>query len=189
MSKPEETTAPTPAAEDEDPAVRFAKFMAEPMPPFVPRSKRRKALRIEVSQRTFDAVKANPSELKLLAKDANGNPVVERPARPRMTYAEAAAWNARVRALKLGPRRSSTGGGKTPAHRPEINTGRRNELGQARPATAPTMVHAILSSRTNMTSSTFCGRTSDDRERGRTKKRIVPSEAGELSQEEAAQAA
>ena len=77
MSKPEETTAPTPAAEDEDPAVRFAKFMAEPMPPFVPRSKRRKALRIEVSQRTFDAVKANPSELKLLAKDANGNPVVE----------------------------------------------------------------------------------------------------------------
>jgi hypothetical protein len=44
---------------------------------------RRKALRIEVSRRTFEAVKANPSELKLLAKDANGNPVIERPHRPR----------------------------------------------------------------------------------------------------------
>jgi hypothetical protein len=47
------------------------------------RPKRRKALRIEVSQRTFDAVKANPGDLKLLAKDRHGNTVIERPARPR----------------------------------------------------------------------------------------------------------
>jgi hypothetical protein len=35
--------------------------------------------------------------LKILTKDIHGNPVVERPARRRMTEAEAAAWNERVR--------------------------------------------------------------------------------------------
>jgi hypothetical protein len=45
--------------------------------------RRPKMLHVEVSRRTFDAVKANPSELKLVAKDEHGNAVIERPARPR----------------------------------------------------------------------------------------------------------
>jgi hypothetical protein len=45
--------------------------------------RRPKMLHVEVSRRTFDAVKANPGDLKLIAKDEHGNPVVERPHRPR----------------------------------------------------------------------------------------------------------
>ena len=80
MNKPEEETNPTNAGAESAP------FEHGTPPPYVPphlRKKRRKALRIEVSKRTFDAVRANPGELKLLAKDANGNPVIERPVRPR----------------------------------------------------------------------------------------------------------
>jgi hypothetical protein len=92
MSKPEETTPSTPPESAVEWFVRNA-------PPFVPSPRpkqRRKALRIEVSQRTFDAVKANPGDLKLLAKDRHGNPVVERPARRRMSEAEIIAHNERV---------------------------------------------------------------------------------------------
>jgi hypothetical protein len=97
MSKPEETTPTTPPERE---LTEFEKFMAQPMPPFEPsprpKVRRRTALRIEVSQRTFDAVRANPGDLKLLAKDAHGNPVIERPARRRMTEAEMVAHNERA---------------------------------------------------------------------------------------------
>jgi hypothetical protein len=91
MNKPEETTPTTPAAPARE-LTELEKFLAQPMPTFEPspygpnarlKVRRRKALRIEVSQRTFDAVRANPGDLKLLAKDRHGNAVVERPHRPR----------------------------------------------------------------------------------------------------------
>jgi hypothetical protein len=65
-------------------------LLAQPVP-----MKKRKALHVEVSQRTFDAVKANPEKLRLIAEDADGNAVIERPGRP-MTEAEAARHNQRV---------------------------------------------------------------------------------------------
>jgi hypothetical protein len=97
MSKPEETTPTTPSAElsPEDRFMRDALALG----PRPVRQKRRKALRIEVSPRTFEAVKANPGELKLLAKDRHGNPVVERPHRLR-TEAEMAAHNERALAAR-----------------------------------------------------------------------------------------
>ena len=118
MNEPKETTAP--AAEDEDPDVRFAKFMAQPMPPFVPRAKsRRKALRIEVSKRTFDAVRANPGELKLLAKDRHGNTVIERPAQRRTgPISESEVGSAeyeRLRAESIGRPRLVEPGASLPA--------------------------------------------------------------------------
>jgi hypothetical protein len=81
MSKPEETT-PTPTADD-DPDVRFAKFMAEPMPPFVPRKRRKvvqhTALRVEVTQDVFEAAKANPNKVKVFATDKNGKEIGGKP--------------------------------------------------------------------------------------------------------------
>jgi hypothetical protein len=103
MSKPEETAPTTPAPERE--LTELEKFLAQPMPTFEPspygpnarpKVRRRKALRIEVSPRTYEAVKANPSDLKLIAKDAHGNTVIERPARRRMTEAEMAERNQRL---------------------------------------------------------------------------------------------
>jgi hypothetical protein len=66
---------------------QIAKCLEQPIPLVSPK----KMLHVEVSRRTFDAVKANPSELKLVAKDRSGNAVVERP--HRMSEAEAIARN------------------------------------------------------------------------------------------------
>ena len=59
-------------------------LLAQPIP-----MKKRKMLHVEVSERTFKAVKERPEELRLIAKDEHDNVVVERPHRP-MTEAEAA---------------------------------------------------------------------------------------------------
>ena len=85
MNKPEETNRLPRAVEEKTPRFGSCKVhgWSRCRHSCPSGSKRRKALRIEVSQRTFDAVKANPSELKLLAKDVHGNAVIERPARPR----------------------------------------------------------------------------------------------------------
>jgi hypothetical protein len=115
--KPEETN-PTPA--EDDPEVRFAKFMAEPMPPFVPRQKRRKALRIEVSKQMFEAVKANPNELRLTARDARGNSVKARPAQGFTMH----VVEGPIRESEVGPekykqiREASRGAGEPDAYAP-----------------------------------------------------------------------
>jgi hypothetical protein len=95
MSNPEETIPTTTPSAELSPEDRFMRD-ALALGPRPVRQKRRKALRIEVSQRTFDAARANPSELKILTKDVHGNAVVERPAQPRMTYAEMAERNQRL---------------------------------------------------------------------------------------------
>jgi hypothetical protein len=48
-------------------------------------------LHVEVTPQTFRAVQANPSELKLIAKDANRNTITERP--HRLSDAEIRARN------------------------------------------------------------------------------------------------
>jgi hypothetical protein len=60
-----------------------------PPPPFVPSKswresqRRRKALMVEVSPRTFEAAKARPEklEVRVQGEDEHGNAVIERPAR------------------------------------------------------------------------------------------------------------
>jgi hypothetical protein len=120
MSKPEETTPAAPT-EPERELSAGERFMLA-APPYEPRPKvrRRKALRIEVSPRTFEAVKANPGELKLIAKDRHGNAVVERPHRPRTgTISEAEVGSAeyeRIRAESIGrPRLVEPAAGRLPA--------------------------------------------------------------------------
>ena len=116
MNKPEETTPTNAGAES-------APFEHGTPPPYIPphlRKKRRKALRIEVSQRTFDAVRANPGDLKLLAKDRHGNAVVERPHRPRTgPISESEVGRAeyeRIRAESIGrPRLVEPQAGSLPA--------------------------------------------------------------------------
>jgi hypothetical protein len=101
MSKPEETTPAAPT-EPERELSAGERFMLA-APPYEPRPKvrRRKALRIEVSPRTFEAVKANPGELKLIAKDRHGNAVVERPHRPRTgTISEAEVGSAEYERIR-----------------------------------------------------------------------------------------
>jgi hypothetical protein len=112
MSEPEKTKP----KEDADSWIE--KYIAEnPPPPFVPRRKaRRKALRIEVSPRTFEAVKANPGDLKLIAKDRHGNAVVERPHRPRTGTISESEVGLRIRAESIGrPRLVEPGAGRLPA--------------------------------------------------------------------------
>jgi hypothetical protein len=60
-----------------------------PPPPFESlRKPRPKAILAEVGDRMRAAVEANPSELKLIARDAHGNTVIERPHRePRREQA------------------------------------------------------------------------------------------------------
>jgi hypothetical protein len=81
MSNPEETKGPMPE-ETKGPMDDW--FVAHPKPPY-PGSRRnwRKALRVEVSPQFFEAVKAKPGKLRLVAEDANGVAVIERPRRPR----------------------------------------------------------------------------------------------------------
>jgi hypothetical protein len=85
MSKLEETTpaAPTEPERELTAGERFMRDALALGPRPKVRKAVRKALRIEVSPRTFEAVKANPGDLKLIAKDRYGNAVVERPHRPR----------------------------------------------------------------------------------------------------------
>jgi hypothetical protein len=57
-------------------------------PLFLRKPPRPKAILAEVGPRMRAAVEANPSELKLIAKDANGNTVIDRPYRaPRKEQA------------------------------------------------------------------------------------------------------
>jgi hypothetical protein len=57
---------------------------AHPKPPYEPpRRLWRKALRIEVSDRLFEAVKGKPEKLRLIAEDANGVAIIEWPTRRR----------------------------------------------------------------------------------------------------------
>jgi hypothetical protein len=121
MSEPKETTASTPTPEAEmRPEDRFMRD-ALALGPRPRRKEVRKALRIEVSPRTYEAVKANPGELKLIAKDRHGNTCVERPARPRggpISESEVGpAEYERIRAQSIGRPRTDPAAGTLPALR------------------------------------------------------------------------
>jgi hypothetical protein len=62
----------------------YEELLAEWPPPFRGRAKPRpKMIAAEVSPRMHAAVKAKPDKLRMIAEDAQGNAVIERPYRPR----------------------------------------------------------------------------------------------------------
>jgi hypothetical protein len=75
-----------PLADDERP-----NFTPEQIERALARLRKPKMLHVEVTPQTFRAVQANPSELKLIAKDANRNTITERP--HRLSDAEIRARN------------------------------------------------------------------------------------------------
>jgi hypothetical protein len=94
-------------ADDERP-----NFTPEQIKRALARLKKPKMLHVEVTPQTFRAVQANPSELRIIAKDAHGNTVTERP--HRLSDAEIRARNeAYLR------NRQSVGGGGSEFGRPQ----------------------------------------------------------------------
>jgi hypothetical protein len=124
MSKPEETTAPAPTTAEEE----FAKFMAEPPPPYPGPRKRRRivqhtALRVEVPQDVFEAAKANPNKVKVFATNENGKEIGGKP-RSGLTLRSVGpisedeigtAEYERIRSESMGRPRSGGSAGSLPA--------------------------------------------------------------------------
>jgi hypothetical protein len=117
MSKPDET-APTTPERELTPGERFMRDALALGPRPKVRKVVHKALRIEVSPRTFEAVKANPGDLRLIAKDKHGNRVDEKPLRGTTlrvvgTISEADVGTAeyeRIRQESMGRPRPVAGG-------------------------------------------------------------------------------
>jgi hypothetical protein len=84
---------------------RATKLHPEQIERVLARLNKPKMLHVEVTPKTFRAVQANPGELRLIAKDANGNTLTDRP--HRLSDAEIRARNEEY----LRNRQSVGGGG------------------------------------------------------------------------------